>query len=211
MRERLIWISAGLLGLVVAAALASATSRVTSPDVGLAGEPVAAGEALAPPRVQATTTTSRAVRAPRRASARPARVRPAKRARKRTAATRSRSRRAAASAPATPAAARPAARTRTRTRPRGKRSTAHVTAKSRPAVRAKINRPEVPARVLTPPPTVTVEDHGGDGSAGRDSGDSSGKGRGGGGGGGSSSGNGGGNNSGGNGGGNSGKDGLGDD
>jgi hypothetical protein len=182
MRERLIWISAGLLGLVLAAALASATSRVTTPDVGLAGEPVAAGEALAPPRAQATTTTSRELRAPRRAKARPAKARPAKRARKRTAAARPR--RAAASAPATPATARPAEPTRTpaRTRTRPKRSTSHATAKSRPAVRAKINRPNVPARVLTPPPTVTVEDHGGDGSSGTDSGDRSGKGNGGGGG-----------------------------
>src|SRR4051812_4426846 len=49
MRERMIWISAGLLGLLLAAALASATSRVSTPDVGLAGEPVSAGEALAPP------------------------------------------------------------------------------------------------------------------------------------------------------------------
>jgi uncharacterized membrane protein YgcG len=56
-----------------------------------------------------------------------------------------------------------------------------ATAKSRPAVRAQINRPKVPARVLTPPPTVTLEDHGGgDGSSGKDSGDSSGKGKGGG-------------------------------
>jgi hypothetical protein len=186
MRERLIWISAGLLGLVLAAALASATSRVTTPDVGLAGEPVAAGEALAPPRAQATTTTSREARAPRRAKARPAKARPAKRARKRTAqrTAAARPRRATASAPATPAAARPATRTRTRTRP--KHSTSHATAKSQPAVRAKINRPKVPARVLTPPPTVTVEDHGGDVSSGKDSGDSSGKGKGGGGGGGNS-------------------------
>jgi hypothetical protein len=80
-----------------------------------------------------------------------------------------------------------------------------ATAKSRPAVRAQINRPKVPARVLTPPPTVTVEDPGGgDGSSGKDSGDRSGKGGGGSSGGGSSGGGSGGSSG-------SGKDDLGDD
>jgi uncharacterized membrane protein YgcG len=172
MRERLIWISSGLLGLVLAAALTSATSRVTRPDVGLAGEPVAAG-ALAPP----TSDGRRNLPAAIRATARPAK-RTRKRAKKRTATASSR--RATAPAPpaaaATPAApaATAAAPRRTRTRTRPARSATRATAKSRPAVRAKINRPPVPLRI--PPPTATVDDHGGGDHSGRDSsGDGSGK------------------------------------
>jgi uncharacterized membrane protein YgcG len=61
-----------------------------------------------------------------------------------------------------------------------------VTAKSHPAVRAKINPPPVPPRVLTPPPGVTVGDHGGGDHSGKDtSGDGSSKDGGGGSGGGS--------------------------
>jgi hypothetical protein len=59
-----------------------------------------------------------------------------------------------------------------------------VTAKSHPALRAKINRPPVPPSVLTPPPGVTVDDRGGGDRSGKDgSGDGSGKDRGSGGGG----------------------------
>jgi uncharacterized membrane protein YgcG len=179
MRERLIWISAGLLGLVLAAAMASATSRVATPDVGLAGEPIAAGQALAPP----TSKVRRNLPVASRAKARPAKR---KRAKKR-AAPRSVARRAAATAPAaaTPAASAPAAAATpapARTRPRRTGSTTRATAKSRPksvpAVKANVNRPAVPARIPTPPPTVTVDDHGGGGDAsGKDrSGDGSGKG-----------------------------------
>lgn len=63
MRERTIWISAGLLGLGVAVALALLTSRVAQPPVGLSGEPVSAGRALAPAR---TATTAPARAQPRR-------------------------------------------------------------------------------------------------------------------------------------------------
>jgi hypothetical protein len=48
MRERLTWIGLGALGLLVAAALGVATSRLTEAPVGLAAEPVSAGQALAP-------------------------------------------------------------------------------------------------------------------------------------------------------------------
>jgi uncharacterized membrane protein YgcG len=175
MRERVIWISAGLLGLVLAAAMASATSRVATPDIGLAGEPVAAG-ALAPP----TSKVRRSLPAVTRATARPAK-RTAKRAKKRAAP--SSARRAAAAAPATPAASAPAAAatpapTRTRTRARRAGPVTRATAKSPPAVKARINRPAVPPRIPTPPPTVTVDDHGGGGDvSGKDhSGDGSGKG-----------------------------------
>jgi len=50
MRERTIWISAGLLGLAVAVALAVLTSHVSQPPVGVPGEPVSAGQQLAPAR-----------------------------------------------------------------------------------------------------------------------------------------------------------------
>jgi hypothetical protein len=50
MRERTIWIFAGLLGLAVAVALAVLTSHVSQPRVGLSGEPVSAGRQLAPAR-----------------------------------------------------------------------------------------------------------------------------------------------------------------
>jgi len=75
MRERTIWISAGLLGLVVAVGLALLTSHVSQPAVGVPGAPVSAGEALAPPR---TTTTH---------SATPARTTKAKTSTTRTSAT----------------------------------------------------------------------------------------------------------------------------
>jgi hypothetical protein len=67
MRERTIWISAGLLGLGVAVALALLTSRVAQPPVGLSGEPVSAGRALAPAR---TATTAPAGAQPRRPAVR---------------------------------------------------------------------------------------------------------------------------------------------
>ena len=53
MRERTIWISAGLLGLAVAIALAVLTSHVSQPPVGVPGEPVSAGKQLAPARTGA--------------------------------------------------------------------------------------------------------------------------------------------------------------
>lgn len=66
MRERTIWISAGLLGLAVAIALAVLTGYVSQPPVGVPGEPVSAGQQLAPAR-----TTSAAARArPARPAAR---------------------------------------------------------------------------------------------------------------------------------------------
>jgi uncharacterized membrane protein YgcG len=176
MRERVIWISAGVLGLVLAAAMASATSRVATPDIGLAGEPVAAG-ALAPP----TSKVRRSLPAVTRA-----RAHPAKRTAKRAAPSSARRAAAAAPAPAaaTPAASAPAAaatpapaRTRARRAGTATRATAKSRPKSPPAVKAKINRPAVPPRIPTPPPTVTVDDHGGGDVSGKDhSGDGSGKG-----------------------------------
>ncbi len=56
MRERTIWIAAGLLGLVVAVALAMLTSSVSQPPVGAPGEPVSAGRQLAPARTTTPTT-----------------------------------------------------------------------------------------------------------------------------------------------------------
>ena len=53
MSERAIWISAGLLGLVVAVGLAILTSHVSQPPVGVPGEPVSAGRQLAPARAAA--------------------------------------------------------------------------------------------------------------------------------------------------------------
>jgi hypothetical protein len=81
MRERTIWISAGLLGLAVAVALAVLTSHVSQPSVRTPIEPVSAGQQLAPARTGTaarpaaarnptttstrTTTTPPAARAPR--------------------------------------------------------------------------------------------------------------------------------------------------
>ena len=50
MSERAIWISAALLGLAVAVGLAILTSHVSQPPVGVPGEPVSAGQQLAPAR-----------------------------------------------------------------------------------------------------------------------------------------------------------------
>ncbi|MEA2148725.1 MAG: hypothetical protein QOD69_555 [Solirubrobacteraceae bacterium] len=158
MRERLIWISAGLLGLLLAAALAGATSRVTRPDVGLAGEPVSAGQALAPP--PATTVT---VAVPARVKARPA-----KRAQKHVKAARKAPARPAPAAPAkrvpapaTTAAAKKPARAASR-RKRASTTATTTTAKKRtPAVVGKVKTPKIVPPVL-PTPTVTVETKGGD-------------------------------------------------
>ncbi|MFP5361312.1 MAG: hypothetical protein ACLGI5_01125 [Thermoleophilia bacterium] len=65
MSERTIWIAAGLLGLVVAVALAVLTSHVSQPPVGVPGEPVSAGKALAPART-ATVSRARPDRSPTR-------------------------------------------------------------------------------------------------------------------------------------------------
>ncbi|HWC26454.1 MAG TPA: hypothetical protein VG474_07720 [Solirubrobacteraceae bacterium] len=72
MRERTIWIAAGLLGLLVAVGLAVLTNHVARPPVGLSGEPVSAGEQLAPPRTARTATTP----ARRRGATTPARTAP---------------------------------------------------------------------------------------------------------------------------------------
>lgn len=53
MSERTIWICAGLLGLAVAVGLALLMSRVSQPPVGVPGEPVSAGQQLAPARTAA--------------------------------------------------------------------------------------------------------------------------------------------------------------
>jgi hypothetical protein len=169
MRERVFWISAGLLGLLLAAALAGATSRVTRPDVGLAGEPVSAGEALAPP-VRTVTVPAAPV----------ARARPVKHAKKRV--TKHRAHVVKATAPrantalrvtAAPAPATVARSPLTTSRPK-------VTAKITPSPRAKVKRPLAPIPALTvPTPTVETENHVSGNDGGGDSG--SGKGKGGGG------------------------------
>lgn len=150
MRERLIWISAGLMGLLLAAALASATNRVTQPDVGLAGEPVSAGEALAPPPQTTVTVTTPAPAA---------KARPAKRAKKKQAeAARKAVTPALATLPArviprttAPSASRPASSGA------GRKRTTTTTTKRRPAPVAKVTIPKVVSPVLAPP-TVTVDE-----------------------------------------------------
>lgn len=173
MRERLIWIFAGLLGLLLAAALASATSRVTRPDVGLAGEPVSAGEALAP----AATTTA----APRAALVK-AKAK-AKRAKKRA-------RKARKSSPSVTVAAAPRHVTGSTTSkafvvaPRASTPANTTTAKKKPrspAAVATLTRPKVVTPILPRPatrPVVTVPDV--SGRDGGDGADRSGKGGGGG-------------------------------
>ncbi len=48
------WIGLALLGILVAAAVAFAASRLASQQIGLASEPVTAGDALAPKRIEHT-------------------------------------------------------------------------------------------------------------------------------------------------------------
>lgn len=159
MRERLIWISAGLLGLVFAASLAMATSRVTKPDVGLAGEPVSAGQALAPPPATAPAAAPAEARPGSRPAAKKKQQRTAERQGRATPVAAARPTVVAPSVPSTPAVRRPAAapaRRRTRT-------TTSTTAGPRsgeaakPPVRVTAPRPAAPAPVLTTP-TLTVPD-----------------------------------------------------
>ncbi len=56
MPERTIWIAAGLLGLIIAVALAVLTSYVAQPPAGLTSEPISAGRQLAPARTTSTAT-----------------------------------------------------------------------------------------------------------------------------------------------------------
>jgi hypothetical protein len=67
MRKRtVLWVLLAVLGLVVAAGVTAAASRLSSQHVGLSSEPLSAGQRLAP--------EARAVRsAPRHAKQRPAR------------------------------------------------------------------------------------------------------------------------------------------
>jgi hypothetical protein len=178
MRERLIWFSAGLLGLLLAAALAGATSRVTTPDVGLAGEPVSAGEALAPPATAGGTAqpvTALPARAVKRAKTAVAK-------KKKSSAKAARAAKRAAKAVRVPALASTAPKTATG--PARKRTS--TTAKPKPKATATVKqttvqrrRPPAVAPALTTP-TITVDEHGGDVS-GKDGGDGgSGRGRGGG-------------------------------
>ena len=64
MPERTIWIAAGLLGLIVAVALAVLTSYVARPPAGLTSEPVSAGRQLAPARGTSPATPSAGARGP---------------------------------------------------------------------------------------------------------------------------------------------------
>jgi len=53
------WIGLALLGILIAAAVALAASRLASQQIGLASEPVTAGDALAPKAIEHTGTTPR--------------------------------------------------------------------------------------------------------------------------------------------------------
>lgn len=64
MPERTIWIAAGLLGLLVAVALAVLTNYVARPPAGLTSEPVSAGRQLAPARDTSAATPSAGARRP---------------------------------------------------------------------------------------------------------------------------------------------------
>jgi len=64
MPERTIWIAAGLLGLIVAVALAVLTSYVARPPAGLTSQPVSAGRQLAPARDTSTAAPSAGARSP---------------------------------------------------------------------------------------------------------------------------------------------------
>jgi hypothetical protein len=64
MPERTIWIAAGLLGLIIAVALAVLTSYVARPPAGLTSEPVSAGRQLAPARDTSAGTPSAGARRP---------------------------------------------------------------------------------------------------------------------------------------------------
>ena len=64
MPERTIWIAAGLLGLIVAVALAILTSYVARPPAALTSAPVSAGRQLAPARDTSTATPSARARRP---------------------------------------------------------------------------------------------------------------------------------------------------
>jgi hypothetical protein len=48
-RQSVLWILAGLLGIVLAAVITWATSQLTSQHIGLSSEPISAARALAPP------------------------------------------------------------------------------------------------------------------------------------------------------------------
>jgi hypothetical protein len=58
------WLALALLGVVVAAAVAIAASRLVSQQIGLASEPISAGDALAP-----ATTKRPSARSPKHQSA----------------------------------------------------------------------------------------------------------------------------------------------
>jgi hypothetical protein len=74
MRERMLWIAGGLVGLLLAGALALVTSGLTQPPVGLADEPVSAGEALAPREASRTAPAAPAAPARTTATTPPART-----------------------------------------------------------------------------------------------------------------------------------------
>ncbi len=66
------WIGLALLGILIAAAVAFAASRLASQQIGLASEPVTAGDALAPRAVEhANPTRHRAKHHPHRTQSSP--------------------------------------------------------------------------------------------------------------------------------------------
>ncbi|MEA2156087.1 MAG: hypothetical protein QOE11_2227 [Solirubrobacteraceae bacterium] len=164
MRERLIWISAGVLGLLLAAALASATSRVSTPDVGLAGEPVSAGEALAPPARTVTVPTPAAAVSKtkaRRAKRATAKLRRSILKHPTQAVAPLRAATPAANSAPKPAATAPARRaTATATKPRVSATStpARVTASTpaKPKPRPVVTPAPAPAPAVAAAPTATV-------------------------------------------------------
>ena len=59
------WLGLALIGILVAAAVAFAASRLASQQIGLASEPVSAGDALAPAEAQERSTAGKAGRGKR--------------------------------------------------------------------------------------------------------------------------------------------------
>ena len=58
MRNLLVWIAVGLVGLALAAGVTYAATQLSSQRIGLSAEPPSAGEELAPPRAAHRTRSS---------------------------------------------------------------------------------------------------------------------------------------------------------
>jgi hypothetical protein len=66
------WILLALAGLAVAVALSVTASNLSTQPIGLSGEPLRAGEKLAPPSVTRTVTVTKEAKKPRKAATRTA-------------------------------------------------------------------------------------------------------------------------------------------